>query len=83
MYQNAPASMAGTARSSLPFPVMTIAGMSPNLFAQALQKLKPVHPRQFDVREQHGGLKFGNFASASSPLATPRTSQPQRRSNAS
>ena len=59
MYQKAPASMAATTRSSLPLPVMMMAGTCLQLIAKAREEIQAVHSGQLDVGNQNGGRKFG------------------------
>ena len=52
MYQKAPDSMAATARSSLPLPVMMTAGTSSSSGPRLFEEVEPVHAGELDVRDQ-------------------------------
>ena len=59
MYQKAPASMAATARSSLPLPVMMMAGTECKLVAKALEERQAVYAGKLDVGNQNGWMIVG------------------------
>ena len=61
MYQNAPASMAATMRSSLPFAGDDDRRNVLQLVAEPRQKVQAVHSGQLHVGDQHGGSKLGKF----------------------
>ena len=79
MYQKAPASMAATARSSLPLPVMMMAGTEASSSPRRLEKRQTIHAGKLDVGDQNGGTVFGetsqgvfgagNAENVESPLA--------------
>ena len=76
MYQKAPASMAATARSSLPLPVMMIAGTVASSSPRRPSSVKPSMPGSSTSAIRTAGRYSEKRARASSALATPKTSRP-------
>ena len=83
MYQKAPASIAAMTRSSLPFPVMMMAGTVFSSSPSLASKSSPFIPGNSTSAINTVGENSVKRASASSALPTPRTSWPHRRSRAS
>src|SRR6266550_2064659 len=83
IYQNAPASIAAMTRSSLPLPVIMMAGTVFNSSPSLASRSSPFIPGNSTSAIKTVGANSVKRASASSALPTPRTSWPHLRSRAS
>ena len=83
MYQNAPASIAAMTRSSLPLPVMMMAGTGFNSSPSLASRSSPFIPGNSTSAIKTVGANSVKRAKASSALPTPRTSWPHLRRRAS
>src|SRR6267143_1877724 len=83
IYQNAPASIAAMTRSSLPLPVIMMAGTVFNSSPSLASRSSPFIPGNSTSAIKTVGANSVKRASASSALPTPKTSWPHLRSRAS